>query len=73
MLNEINIQYLTEGTDIMVENHHVYLDAIVYSGFSSSCHVGECENCPCTANLKGNMAKASDEHRMNEVRFEIWL
>ena len=36
MLNEINIQHLTEDNDIMLKNHHDCLDAIVCPDSSSS-------------------------------------
>ena len=73
MLNEIYIQHLTEYTDMMLDNYHDCLDAIVCPDSSSSCHLGECENCPGTENLNDNMVKAFEEHRINEVKFEILL
>ena len=58
---------------MMLKNYHHCLNAVICPESSSFCHLGECENCPGTANLKDSMAIASDEHSINEVRFEIWL
>ena len=58
-------------TDMMMENYHDSLDAMVCPDTLSSCHLGECKNCLGTANLTDNMAKAFDEHSINELRFEI--
>ena len=38
---------------------------------SRTCHLGKCENCLGTTNSKDNMAKAFDEHSINDVLFEI--
>ena len=73
MLNEINIQHLTENTDMSLNNYHDCLDSIVCPESSSSCFLGECEICPGTAKLKENLRNAFDEHEIVEVRFEIWL
>ena len=73
MLNEINIQDLTEDTDMMLKNYHKCLDSSVCPDSSSFCHLGECENFPGTANLKDNMARGFNEHSIDEVRFKIWL
>ena len=73
MLNEINIQHLTEDTDMSLNNYHNCLDSIVCSESSSCCYLGECEMCPGTAKLKESLRNASDEHGIDEVRFEIWL
>ena len=73
MLNEINIQHLREDTDMSLNNYHVCLDFIVCPESSSSYFLGECEICPGTAKLKENLRNAFDEHRIDEVRFEIWL
>ena len=35
---------------MLLKNYHDCVDAIVFSDSSSSCHLGECENCPGTAN-----------------------
>ena len=72
-LNKINIQQLKEDTDMMLKNYHVCLDTIVCPDSSSSCHLGEYGNCPNTANLKDNMAKAFDEHSIDKVTLEILL
>ena len=56
---------------MMLKNDHDCLDVILRPDSSSSCYLGMCENCPVTANLKGNMIKAFDEHSINEMRFEI--
>ena len=71
MLNEINIQNLTEDTDISLNNYHDCLDSIVYPEFSSFCFLGECEICPGIAKLKENLKNAFDNHGIDEVRFKI--
>ena len=62
MLNEINIQHLTEDTDMSLNNYHVCLDSIICPGTSSSCFLGECEICPSIVKLKENLRNAFDEH-----------
>ena len=72
MVNEINIQHLTEDTDMSLNNYHDCLDSIVCPE-SCSCFLGECEICPGTAKLKENLRNGIDEHGIDKVRFEIWL
>ena len=57
----------------MLKNYQNCLDAFVCPDSSSPCHLGEMENCSGTANMKDNMTKVFDKHRINEVRFPIWL
>ena len=70
MLNEMNIQHLTEDTDISLNNYHDCLDSIVCPESSSSCFLGECEICQGTAKLKENLGNAFDEHRI-DVDFNL--
>ena len=67
MLNEINIQHLTEDTDMSLNSYHDCLDSIVCPGSSSSCFLGECEICPGIAKLKENLRNAFDDHGIDEV------
>ena len=43
MLNEINIQHLTEDNDMSLNNYRDCLDSIACLESSSSCFLGECE------------------------------
>ena len=73
MLIEINMQHLTEDTDMSLNNYHDCLDSIRCPESSSSWFLEECEICPGTAKLNENLRKAFDEHGIDEVGFEIWL
>ena len=73
MLNEINIQHLTEDAVMSLNNHHDCLDSIVCPESSSSCFLGEWKICPGTAKLKENLRNTFGEHGIDKVWFEIWL
>ncbi|XP_017470011.1 PREDICTED: uncharacterized protein LOC108378244 [Rhagoletis zephyria] len=73
MLKEINLNYLTNDSPEDLNSYRDCLKLTMCPNVSTSCHLGECSNCPGTTFIKENLVKSFDREFVEEVKFESWL
>ena len=73
MLKEIDLKYLTDDSPEEMHDYRDCLKLTMCPNATTSCHLGECSNCPGTTFIKENLIKSFDGEYMEEIKFESWL
>ena len=72
MLRGINLQYLTNDSQVILNDFRDCLKLTVCPDVTNSCQIGEYQSCPCSTKIKENFMQSFDEEDLEEVKFDSW-
>lgn len=73
MLSEINVNKLTEDSNMILNDYHDFIQAIICIQPTSSCFLNECALCPGTTALHEILTTFFDNNFIDELKFDTWL
>ncbi|GAB1865911.1 hypothetical protein CAJAP_06990 [Camponotus japonicus] len=72
MLDSVNVEQLTNGTDNKISTYKDCLKQMVCDEKKASCNLDECSNCPGTLAIAQNLLKCLEKKNIENVQFSSW-
>lgn len=73
MLKATKLKYLGNDPETSLNDYRDCLKLTMCPDATSSCHLGECKNCPGITKIKSNLIDSCEDEGLQEIKFNSWL